>query len=97
MTTIRKKKVNLLMMSDDDGDKALLELTATLEFLFCHGNDIPKPLLERLRLAVKTTFFPNMNGTQDVTPNHVADNIDAVYDIVREIMDNDTFANALGS
>tara|TARA_B100000963_G_scaffold236491_1_gene206739 strand:+ start:985 stop:1242 length:258 start_codon:yes stop_codon:yes gene_type:complete len=85
------------MIPDDDGDKAMLELTTSLEFLFCHGNHIPKPLLERLRLAVKTTFFPNMNGTHDVTPNHVADNIDAVYDIVREIMDNDTFANALDS
>ena len=78
-------------IEDGDGDEALRQLTSTLLFLFSHGNHIPDRLLERLRNSMKMTFYPSSN----VTANHIADHVGAVYEIVHEIMDNDTFTNAL--
>ena len=77
-------------VADVNGDEALTELTTTLLFLFSHGNHIPTRLLERLQYAVNTTFFPN-------TPSacHVAEHVRAVYEVVREILNNESFTSAL--
>ena len=74
----------------DNGDEALKELTTTLLFLFSHGNIIPKPLLERLQWSVNTTFYPNSPSA-----SHFADHVGAVYEVVREILEDDAFTNAI--
>ena len=75
---------------DDDGDEASRQLMTTLLFLFSHGNHVPAPLLERLRCSVRTTFY-----SDTTTANHIADHVGGVYETVQEIMENETFTEAL--
>ena len=74
-----------------DGDEASRQLMTTLLFIFSHGNHVPAPLLERLQSSVRTTFY-----SSSTSASHIADHVGAVYETVREIMEHEAFAEALG-